>query len=484
MKIFLIVTFLIIFVFSKKNVIVETTNGALKGYISRDVHYFLGIPYAKPPIHDLRFKRPQKVSNWTGILDATEFKNACVQPVQRSNVNLSENCLYLNIYTPSKGKNFPVMIWIHGGSFTTGSGDWYEGDSLVRNENLIVVTLNYRLGALGFLYHNELSKEDVSGLFGVLDQKMAIEWVHKNIKFFGGNENEITLFGESAGGTSVIFQLTTPSQKLFQRAIIQSGPLSFYTMNEAELVSNQFVKNLKCEGDIIECLRKKSTQEIIDAQNNLKPMTLPNIPLFRPVLDVNEFPRDYLSAFKNGRFHNVPILLGTTKDEMNYFLCNQIYQNMTSNEFNDYINREFGETSREIFKKYPLRNYPSPKEALNNILSDYLFKCPSKYIANAVSKFVPVYMYSFEYFSGFSNECLGVAHVHELPYLFPSILNYYFNRYQLSQKELEYSKLIQKSWGNFVRGSLNFDKYDPLRSNYIELKEIFTRKEKFKQEFC
>lgn len=255
-------------------------------------------------------------------------------------------------------------------------------------------------------------------------------------------------------------------------------------MNEASVISNQFIKSINCEKDTVECLRSKSVEDILKSQNSLPAMSLPNIPLFRPVLDANEFPRDHLSAFQNGRFHHVPILLGPTKDEMNYFLCDK-YLNMTSTEYNEYILQEFGQQrAREIHQKYPLRTYPSPKDALNNVLSDHIFKCPTKQVANLLSKYVPVHLYSFEYFSGFSSPCLGVAHVHELPYLFPSILKYYFKGYKLTIEEQNYSKTFRKLWSSFVRGNFNFERYDEKRSNYLEINQVFTVKENFRINFC
>ena len=210
--------------------VVHTTSGAVRGTLAGGYRTFAGIPYAAPPVGRLRWTSPQKAKTWTGTRDATQPGNACPQTAGflGDPASDTEDCLYLNVTTPrNTGENkLPVMFWIHGGGFYSGSGSLYGAQRLATEGNVIVVTLNYRLGVFGFLAHPALDgKTHKSGDYGLEDQQAALRWVHDNAKAFGGDAGNVTLFGESAGGISTCSHLAAPASKgLFQRAIIQSGP--------------------------------------------------------------------------------------------------------------------------------------------------------------------------------------------------------------------------------------------------------------------
>lgn len=257
----------------------DTAQGPVAGQVTDYGIAFRGIPYAKPPVGELRFAPPEPAEGWEATLDATEFGNDCPQSGSAFNSfvdSLNEDCLYLNVYTPAEGENHPVLVWIHGGAFVTGSGGAsYEPGRLV-DQGVIVVTLNYRLGALGFVPVNGLP--DGNGHFGLMDQQLALQWVQDNIAQFGGDTGNVTLFGESAGGHSVLSQMVsagaeTGSEGLFHKAIVQSGayqPAQLSRLVGEMFYGAPFLTATGCEsGDgAAECLRAKSVEEILAAQGS------------------------------------------------------------------------------------------------------------------------------------------------------------------------------------------------------------------------
>lgn len=257
----------------------EITQGSLEGVETGYGLAFMGIPYAKPPVGDLRFAPPEPADAWEGTLEASEFGQDCPQSGSAFNGfvdSLNEDCLYLNVYTPSEGENHPVMVWIHGGAFVTGSGGAaYEPQRLVE-QGVVVVTLNYRLGALGFVPVAGLPEGN--GHFGLMDQQLALQWVQDNIGQFGGDAGNVTIFGESAGGHSVLSQMVsaganTGSEGLFHKAIVQSGayqPAQLSRFVGEMFYGAPFLAATGCEaGDgVADCLRGKTVEEILAAQGS------------------------------------------------------------------------------------------------------------------------------------------------------------------------------------------------------------------------
>ncbi|WP_372957678.1 carboxylesterase/lipase family protein [Marinobacter sp.] len=260
----------------------QTQAGQVEGTEQGNLLAFRGIPYAKPPVGELRLAPPQPAGAWDDVLDASAFGNSCPQSGSAFNGftdSLEEDCLFLNVYTPAEGENHPVMVWIHGGAFITGSGgESYEPSRLVE-EGVVVVTLNYRLGVLGFLPAAGLPEGN--GQFGLLDQQLALKWVQDNIGVFGGDADNVTIFGESAGGHSVLSQLVsagagTGSEGLFHKAIVQSGayqPTQIPQEVGEAVIGAPVVAALGCSdaADIAACLRDEevTTAEILEAQGDM-----------------------------------------------------------------------------------------------------------------------------------------------------------------------------------------------------------------------
>jgi para-nitrobenzyl esterase len=257
--------------------LVMTDKGPVRGTFAQDHREFLGIPYAAPPTGELRWKPPVPHSPWTAALDATVFGPTCAQPNAGLTYNSSEDCLYLNIYTPNPPRrHLPVMVWIHGGSFLVGSGQETDGSMLAVKGKVVVVTINYRLGSFGFLTDKVLDAENpqhVSGNYGLLDQQAALKWVKRNIAGFGGDSAQVTIFGESAGGISVALQMIAPGAAgLFSRAINESGPsqIVLQPIALAQKQGDRLIATLGCRdaSDMVACIRSKPTNQVLSPDNS------------------------------------------------------------------------------------------------------------------------------------------------------------------------------------------------------------------------
>jgi para-nitrobenzyl esterase len=429
------------------NPVVHTDNGDVRGSAFSDHREFLGIPFAAPPVGELRFAPPSPAPPWAGVLDATGTKSSCPQLPQPLGGMPSDNedCLYLNIYTPAKiAGPRPVFFWIHGGGFYYGSGSsrLYNGARLAQQGNVIVVTINYRLNVFGFLASSALSKANqVSGNYGFEDQQAALQWVQRNIASFGGDPGKVTIAGESAGAHSVADHLLSPKSKgLFRAAIgestigIGTGLFDIPTLAAAEKRGDQYVADVGCgkEADQIKCLRSLSVEALL-AKSRPQRGTLDL--RWAPVLDGVTLTQTAAGAFPSGQYTQVPILNGTNQTESQLFLAALIRGGPVdkTNPFDadgyaDRVSYLFGDGAPQVLKTYPANSYNSPLDAWSAILTDSGWACSGSRAVQALAARVPTYQYefrqadaaaSFPKIPGFTWQD---PHAVELPYVFGNFI--------------------------------------------------------------
>jgi para-nitrobenzyl esterase len=411
--------------------------GPVVGTVGSVMHGFRGIPYGEAPVGALRWAPPVARAPWTTPLDAATFGNRCPQnDTPFGDPSTNEDCLVLNVYVPHRKavperdlrRKRPVMVWIHGGAFIAGSAESYDPTKLVTEGDVVVVTINYRLGTLGFLAHPALSAESsdgVSGNYGILDQQLALRWVHDNIAAFGGNPKRVTIFGESAGGVSVHTQLASPlAAGLFHRAIAQSGAIYVQpTLAEAETSGTGQANDLGCGDQTAACLRGLSVADVLAAQpTGLRSST--------PVVDGVVLPLPILDAFESGAFNRVPTIEGSNHDEMRLFVALLFDLQggpVTEEEYPAAVAALLGvpeAVAPVLIAHYPASNYASPGLALSALATDAAFACNARTSSLALSPYVPTYAYEFadenapQLFLPPASFPYGAAHAFELQYLF------------------------------------------------------------------
>ncbi|MFX1479091.1 MAG: carboxylesterase/lipase family protein [Promethearchaeota archaeon] len=417
----------------EENLIVETTHGKVKGYSRRGVIKFKGIPYAAPPVGNLRFKAPAPVEPWDDVFDATKFSPVSIQPPSQLEAQFGEplpqseaDCLTLNIWTQGlDDKKRPVMFWIHGGGFTTGNGASLDGSRLAVRGDVVVVSINYRLGYLGFLYMPDMP--DTTANAGLLDMVAGLEWVKENISKFGGDPSNVTIFGESAGGMAVSSLLATPSAKgLFHRAIPESGAANKFGYNPVSAIEvyEELMQRLGVEKGDIEALRKLPAEKFIVPQMDMTEFRVSGLRV-GPVVDKNTLPEHPLEAISKGFAKDIGVFIGSNLDENKLFLMwnpkafdlteEGLYK--TVNAFMRYTNQKEGK-AKEIIETYrELRK--TPRNIADAILSDYTFRIPSIRLAEAQSKYQKnIYMYLFTWQSPLGGGKYGAMHALELPFVF------------------------------------------------------------------
>lgn len=417
--------------------VVRITHGQVRGTVAADYRSFLGIPYAAPPVGELRWQSPRPVAAWRGVRDATRPGPGCAQPagMPMDRPSDAEDCLYLNVTTPrarSRRRPLPVVVWLHGGHFFLGQGDRWGGRTMAVEGDVIVVTVNYRLGPLGFLSDPGVGG---SGNFGLEDQQAALRWVRTNVAAFGGDPHNVTLGGQSAGATSVCAHLTAPrSAGLFHRAILQSNSCStpLRTRDEAAASVDALVAAVGCDDDAA-CLRVRSARDLVEAAG------YPGQSAWEagPIVDGAVLPVDPAAAIAAGRFHRVPVLIGATRDEYRAqvwgmertgMLCapdQAMPCALTARQYREQIEAAFGARASTVVSRYPLADYGTPSEALSAAMTDFQYAWPILDTAAVFSRYVPTYMYEFaDQDAPFFTEAApvsfptGAYHTAELPYLF------------------------------------------------------------------
>jgi para-nitrobenzyl esterase len=438
--------------------VVYTDQGPVRGVVHGDYRSFQGIPYAAAPVGDLRWRPPQPPQGWREPLDATAPRSQCAQLAAFGlPESYTEDCLYLNVTTPRRSHSrLPVMVWIHGGGYINGSGAVYGPRKLAVEGDVVVVTINYRLGPLGFLALPALTAEAPgiqSGNYGIEDQQAALRWVQRNAVAFGGDPGNVTIFGESAGSGSVCAHLVSPTAAgLFHRAIAQSYSCAtrIATRQDAEAAGATLAARFGCTDphQAANCLRTKPVAELVRAW-----------PGGRPVVGGRELPLQPPDALRSDRFHHVPLMLGNTLDEMRLAVSLQYDATghpVTPAQYEQIVRSTYGSNADQVLQRYPLTNYPSPSIALATVQTDTgtpLSTCEhltSYRAASAGPVSVPVYAYQFVDRTApplvdAPNFDEGAEHGVELNFLFPNL----FGRPLNAQQQALAASMV-KYWTNFA----------------------------------
>lgn len=449
--------------FADKSSTVKTDKGKVRGYVSADgkVRIFKGIPYAAPPVGPLRWRPPQPAAKWHGTLDATNFGHHCVQASVFADMlfrdpGASEDCLNLNVWTPAKDKNakLPVMVWIYGGGFYAGAASEarQDGENLA-HKGVVVVSMNYRLNIFGFLVHPELTAESphhASGNYGLMDQAAAIQWVRRNIKNFGGDPNNITIFGESAGSFSVSAQMASPlSKDLIHRAIGESG--AAFSQREPFLPREQREKE-----DVEKLQKAFGTSKLSDlramsADDLLKAVvSRPGHPAARfwPDIDGYFLPDDVASIYAAGKQAHVPLLAGWNRDEGNI-----PQKAMTIAEYRQFAQKEFGAHANQFLSAYAAASGTEALRALRDYAGDrFLVYATWRWIeAQQATGGQPVYRYHFELPSpGDKFHAPGTAfHSDDIEYVFGTLDSR--KGMMVRPEDRQLSELMQSYWTNFAK---------------------------------
>jgi para-nitrobenzyl esterase len=480
--------------------VVPTDNGPVRGVETQAAKKYLGIPYAAPPVGHLRWRAPQAPARWHGPRDASRFGNHCPQTASPFGFeSKTEDCLYLNVFTPNRGgrghaKDLPVMVWFHGGGLTVGESDDYDPTRLVQ-QGVAVVTVNYRLGYLGFLAHPALSAESGnggSGNYGLMDQQAALRWVQGNIKKFGGDADNVTIFGQSAGGLSVHAHLASPrSAGLFDRAVVQSGAYAaeIPSLAAAESSGTAIAQDLGCPDQSAACLRSAQVETILAVQPEIAGAIVPNI-------DGNVLTRSIGSAIDSGQFNRVPVIEGSTHDEFTIFTALYVVPLISDIPllFYEAVVGVFASTlgldatGTAIVAEYPLSDYSNGFLALSAIGTDAIFACPSRRAARSLAQFVPTYSYELDdpdvpqIFVPPASFPFGSYHAADVLYLFDSELRGGHAPFTADQEAL--AGAIVGYWTQFAQtgapsrpGLPQWPAYTPANDKHMSLEPLAPRAE-------
>ncbi len=496
--------------------IVTTDYGRLKGWSDGSVSTYMHIPYAQPPTGSNRWREPQPLKPWGGLWNAAVNYTGCVQwskPTSIFRPMQSDDCLYLNIWVPETKGPHPVMVYIHGGALQQGSGSEpsYIGDNLASRQDVIVVTFNYRLGVAGFLSLPELSAESTyggSGNYGFLDQVAALKWVNSQISNFGGDPDNITLFGESAGGLSVCMHMASPlSQQLFDKAIIQSGPCTSWithTIEDAHKAGIALANRFGChEPNRLQCLRSLPEQSIKDR------LTTPFNEIF--IRDFDEwgfFPHVTIDGYfleepfeqsiRNAS-NKPPVIIGNVSKEGSLW---EVYtDHPATGGYENYLHTRFPERATDLYQIYPIEEFSNVGEAMAAIIGDWLMYCPTVKLSDLLhDEGYPVFQYIFTEYSdsilraladsqkGINAPSVGIVHGSDVPFIFDRSGPTGEIKTTAQQNA---ALIISNYWSNFARsGNPNSHNkpywpiYDTANKEHINLGEDFTTSKELRKIQC
>ena len=448
---------------------VTTDKGLVEGSFTADqkVRAFKGIPFAAPPVGDLRWKPPQPAAAWEGVRQAKEFGSHCIQSFTYNDMVFhdpgpSEDCLTLNVWTPADAKpgGLPVMVWIFGGGFAAGgTSESRQDGQFLAHKDVVVVSMNYRLGIFGFFTHPQLAAESVhhaAGNYGLLDQAAAIQWVQRNIAAFGGNPSNITIFGESAGSFSVSAQMASPLSKgLLSKAIGESGGafyssgLPFEPLTIREVRDAQFAENV-LHANTLAQLRALSADDLLKAATA---KTTPPPPRFGPDVDGYFLPDSIPSIYAAGKQAHIPVIAGWNADEVRGAVLSGPTKPTTQN-FSADAQKQFGENSAEFLKLYPAQTDAEALQSAGDFASDRFISYSTWRWLEAQVKTgdASVYRYFFALGSPgdkYHSAAAGAFHSDDIEYVFGTLESRPGAVWRPEDRRL--SEQMQTYWTNFAR---------------------------------
>lgn len=457
------------------------------GYVS-----YLGIPYAEPPVGELRFAPPVARGSWSAPIGPVRTPTTCPQTALGI-AGGEEDCLIVNVHVPDPApSSAPVIVWIHGGAFLVNSGAGLDrstlGDFLARDQDVVVVSMNYRLGPFGFFRYPGIAE----GNQGILDQQLALAWVRDHVALFGGDPDRVTLVGESAGGVSVCLHLIAPgSRGLFHRAISQSGlcDAELATIAEADESGANLVRSAGCEGaaDVAACMRAATTDELFVAAGDAADLTVllsgtSNRP-FWPVVDGTVLTRSFREAVTAGDFASVPTILGWTRDEGTLFvglaeMAGEMADAAAYDRTIDSFATREGIDPAALRAAYPLAGYPDPGAAIADLVGDAELICPSRRAALLLAEAgVDLHVYRFDHdgarFQLTLPRELGAFHSADIQFVFGHPVG--TTRFEGAQAAIH--EAMQGAWGAFARGEAlrsDWAAYDATAQDVIVFDDTIT----------
>ncbi|PNG27658.1 carboxylesterase [Methylocella silvestris] len=464
---------------------VATQDGTVKGVIQNGVSVFYGIPYAEPPVGDLRWQPPKRKAPWTTVLDASNYGPICAQVTTLGPFagppNANEDCLYLNVFSPNlnpsgKGK-LPVIFWIHGGGNFDGASTGYDGTKLAADGHTVVVTINYRLNLMGWLSHPALNK-GVFGNYGIMDQQLALKWVQRNIDRFGGDKNNVTVGGQSAGAQDTGMHVISPlSQGLLHRAIYESSVPS--TIPTAEIALARGIAMSVAAGcgsgadkATAQCLRNLTPEQVETLAGT---QSATSAYITGPFVDGTVITQQPWQAWSNGQFAHIPMMDGRVQDEANFGLANTEYFKdpqvpYTEADFTSYVTTTYSGnagpvntpptypagTVDKVLAKYPLYAYASPQLALDAVQTDPS-ACRDRHYSKILGPQVPYYAYEFDertaptYYPKLPGFQFLAYHTSDIQYLFPLWHGGPQGKiHELNKKQAALSDQLVDAWTNFA----------------------------------
>jgi len=459
--------------------VVRTDAGYVRGVADDDVVRFSGVPYAAPPTGDRRWTAPRPPRPWPGVRDATAPTVSCPQVGYDEEFDPilvgAEDCLYVDVVAPARPRHdgrLPVVVWLHGGNLASGAAAEFDGARLASGGDVVVVTVNYRLGALGFLSAGAFDAEGTtSGNYGLLDQAEALRWVRRNAAAFGGDPRRVTLAGQSAGARSVCTHLASPgSRRLFQQAIVQSGACANPVMEKADADHKgaEAIRTLGCDAGgahaVAECLRAAPVSELV-----LK-LARPGPPVtaerhedpWGPVAGTPYLPRQPIDAIRRGSAAGIPLLVGSTHDEMRGIVLGR-QPDLTAEGYETAVHTGFGADAPRVLAEYPVGDFATPAVALATVLTDWgggIGSCPVLETAQTAARRAPVYAYELledsEQFEG--EVSYGAYHGWDLPFLWDTAipLSQYPDLADMTAPQRRLSRAMIGYWTAFAhRGDPN-----------------------------